>query len=269
MKIAFSTLGCLDSNLQQVIEFARKNNIKGIEPRVNADGETFGKMTINDASLIKKAFAEAEIEITDLAISCSLSQYDEKKISAGKSGIDFASSVGAMGVRVFVGANQKCFSDTDLSDFNGIVKGVRELSSYGKDKNVNILLETHSSFSSGQKMSNLVNTINCDNVFVIWDVLHSLEYRESPEQTVAFLGKKIVHVHLKDGHPSDNPELTQFVHSDLGKGVLNIGEVKSALSKIGYNGYYSLEWESPWRDEIRDLYHDFNDLLQSYIRFCK
>ena len=42
------------------------------------------------------------------------------------------------------------------------------------------------------------------------------------------------------------------------------GTVHSVLRSIGYDGYYSLEWESPWRPEIRDLYPDPLVLLKKY-----
>lgn len=267
MKRAFSTLGCLNADTEQVIGYALFSNMNGVEPRVNEKGETFGGKTISDAEEIRSRFKKANLTITDLAISCSLREYDEKQIEYGKNGIDFASALGAKGIRVFAGAHQNLFTDRDETDREGMKKALLRLSDYGREKDVDILLETHSSFSSGKRMRELLCELNRDNINVIWDVLHSLEYHETPEETVGFLGEKIVHVHLKDGHPAENSAVTQFVHTDLGKGTVSAADAAAALKKIGYNGFLSLEWESPWRPEIRELYSDFNDLLSAYNRF--
>lgn len=267
MKLAFSTLGCLDATAEQVTEYAIRNGISGIEPRVNDKGETFVNCTAADTVKLRDMFNNARLTITDLALSCSLREYDSKQIETGRNGIDFAAGLGCHGVRIFAGAHQSRFSDRDETDREGMKKAILELSDYGKDKNVDILIETHSTFSSGRAMKGLLDELDRDNIKVIWDVLHSLEYRETPEETVNLLGDKIVHVHLKDGFPSSDEASTQYIHSDLGKGTLPVKRITEALDGIGYNGFYSLEWESPWRNELKGLYPDFNVLLKSYNRF--
>ena len=44
------------------------------------------------------------------------------------------------------------------------------------------------------------------------------------------------------------------------------GEVIEALKALNFDGYLSLEWESPWRPEIRNLYGDPDELLKKYNR---
>lgn len=266
MKLSFSTLCCLDASPARVIDYALSNGISGVEARVNEKGETFSHCGISDAEEIREMFADAGITVTDLALSCSIREYDTAQIEAGKNGIDFAAAIGSEAVRIFVGVHQEKFTDKVINDTEGITGALLELSAYGKEKGVEIWLETHSSYSSGKAMSELVASLGRDNIKVIWDVLHTLEYRESPEETVTYLGRKIAHVHLKDGYRASG-DATQFIHTDLGKGAVPVKEILSALGKIDYDGFLSLEWESPWRDEIRSLYPDINDLLSSYRRF--
>lgn len=267
MKRCFSTLCCLDASAEQVIDYAVAGNMDGVEARVNEKGETFGFCTVADSGKIRELFNASGIEITDLALSCSIRGNDDVQINIGKKGIDFASALGSKAVRIFVGNHQKSFSENADNDMNGIAEALCFLSGYAKEKNVEIWLETHSSFSSGRAMKELIDTVQRDNIKVIWDVMHSLEYHEMPAETVEFLKDKIVHVHLKDGYPSDDEDATQYIHTDLGKGTMPVREVLRALESIRYNGYLSLEWESPWRPEIRDLYQNTNDLLRSYNRF--
>lgn len=267
MKRCFSTLCCLDAGPEQVIKYALSANMEGVEARVNENGETFGKCTVADSGMLRSMFADAGIAITDMALSCSIKTYDPKQIEIARAGIDFASAVGSGAIRVFVGEHQSRFSDSISNDMGGIEKSLMHLSDYGKENDVEIWLETHSSFSSGKAMKELTDSLQRDNIKVIWDVMHSLEYNESPEETVGYLGGRIAHIHLKDGHPGNDPDLTQYVHTDLGKGSMPVDKVISALENIEYNGYFSLEWESPWRPEIRELYPDINDLLSSYNSF--
>lgn len=267
MKTCFSTLCCLNEPAEKVISYALANRMGGVEIRVSDKGEAFDGKTIADAGEIRSAFSAAGIVITDLALSCSIRKNDKAQIETGMNGIDFAAAAGSHAVRIFVGEHQSRFSDKTETDFDGIIDALGVLSDYGKEKDVEIWLETHSCFSSGKAMKSLIDRLAKDNVKVIWDVMHSLEYMETPEETAAFLGNSIVHVHLKDGHPCGDPDVTQYVHTDLGKGTVPVDEIIRILDSTGYNGYYSLEWESPWRPEIRSLYQETNELLANYNRF--
>lgn len=267
MKRAFSTLCCLNATPEEVAVLAVNNGIQGVEVRVGDRGTAFGSCTVSQAQTVHGLFEKAGIEVTDMALSCSISEYDYSQLEIGRSGIDFAAALGAHAVRIFVGAHQAHFTDEVKNDYDGIKKALIELSDYGREKNVAVWLETHSSFSSGKAMRGLLDYVGREDIGVIWDVMHSLEYHETPEETVKLLGGRIAHVHLKDGHPTADADATQYFHTDLGEGTMPVNRVVNALDAIGYEGYYSLEWESPWRKEIRDLYSDVNDLLRKYNDF--
>ena len=104
------------------------------------------------------------------------------------------------------------------------------------------------------------------NLKIIWDVLHSIEYREDINETISHLGENIVHVHLKDGRQSEDMNVCQYIHTDLCEGIMPFGEVIEALKALNFDGHLSLEWESPWRPEIRNLYGDPDELLKKYNR---
>lgn len=267
MKRCFSTLCCLEAAPGQVTEYALAGGMQGVEIRVNEKGETMGGCTAADGKNLGAGFARAGLTVTDLALSCSIREYSAAQIKIGRQGMDFAAAMGAGAVRIFVGAHQNRLSEKVNNDTEGILRAIGELSDYGKEKGVALWLETHSSFSSGKAMRELLDAVQRENVRVIWDVIHSMEYRETPEETAAYLGSAIAHVHLKDGRPGPDADAAQFVHTDLGQGTVPVDRVLAALEKTGYDGFYSLEWESPWRDEIRSLYPDVNDLLASYNRF--
>jgi sugar phosphate isomerase/epimerase len=62
------------------------------------------------------------------------------------------------------------------------------------------------------------------------------------------LKKYIHHTHIKDAKLVDGkPQYTR-----LGQGEVPIFEAVDALSKSGYKGYYSFEWEKLWHPELED-----------------
>jgi len=265
----FSTLCCQDYNLRQVISLALSTRMYGVEIRMDKDGTILSGMTIADAEEIRTAFADAGLTVTDVGLSVSPAGYEPQKIEAAKPGIDLASAIGARGVRLFLGKFQKKFSQLPDDDIPGIARTLREMCAYAAEKNVEIWLETHSEFSTGKSLREILDLTGCDNLKVIWDIIHTVEYKESVADTVAYLGSALVHVHVKDGIPADDADSTQYIHTDLGAGAIPIAQVLSALRGVNYRGFISLEWESPWRPEIRELYPDPLHLLFAFNKWIE
>ncbi len=266
---SFSTLCCQEYNLRQVISLALSARMYGVEIRMGNDGTILGGMTIADAAEIRSAFTEAGLTVTDVGLSVSPAGYEPQKIAAAKPGIDLASAIGARAVRLFLGKFQKKFSQVMDDDIPGIVRTLKELCAYAAEKNVEIWLETHSEFSTGKSLREILDLAECANLKVIWDIIHTIEYHESVSDTVAYLGDALAHVHVKDGVPSDDADSTQYIHTDLGAGSMPIAEILAALRDVHYQGFISLEWESPWRAEIRDLYPDPLKLLFAFNRWIE
>ena len=254
MKRAFSTLCCIDYNAEQIIELAKKNNL-AVELRVD-------DKNVDSFFDAKIKFEKAEIFITDIASSIFVLG-EEVKDSAYKY-IDLAEKLNVKGVRIFAGESPREFCNEIISDIDGIIKGIKKLCTYAKERNVEIWLETHSELSTGKLCKRVLDGVNMPNFKIIWDVIHSIEYRESINETISYLGDNIVHIHLKDGRQSGNMNACQYVHTDLGKGELPFKEAIEVLKNMNFEGFLSLEWESPWRPEIRELYSDPNELLRKY-----
>lgn len=254
MKRAFSTLCCIDYDADQIIELAQKNNL-AVELR--ADDKNVEKF-FNTGGKFKKA----NVFITDIAASISILGEDFSETAYKY--IDLAQNLNVKGVRIFAGKSPQEFQEELLSDIPAIIKGIKKLCDYAKDKNVEIWLETHSELSTGKLCKEVLDGVNMPNLKIIWDVLHSIEYKEDIYDTIAYLGDKIVHIHFKDAVPPEDMNMCQYVHTDLGVGIMAFDEVISELKAMNFDGYLSLEWESPWRPEIRDLYPDVNVLLEKY-----
>lgn len=256
MKRAFSTLCCINYNAEEIIKLAQKNNLS-VELRVDDNNveSFFGK---------KELFENSKVEITDIAASISV--ISEEISEKAYRYIDLANDLSVKGVRIFAGKSPQRFQEELLSDIPAIVNGIKKLCDYAKSKNVEVWLETHSELSTGKLCKKIIDGVDMDNLKIIWDVLHSIEYREAIQATIAYLGDKIVHVHFKDAVPPEDMNVCQYVHTDLGAGVMRFEEVISELKTINFEGAISLEWESPWRPEIHDLYPNANVLLEKYNR---
>lgn len=111
-----------------------------------------------------------------------------------------------------------------------------------------------------------VGQANCK---VIWDLLHPVEDGEPPEQTLAFLLAKCAHVHIKDGRPAKDPLVHDWVYTPVGAGALPIPQMVGLLMRNGYDGYFSLEWETKWRGELQELRLDPSDVPAEYARYMR
>lgn len=264
MKRAFSTLACLEKNLAEVAACAGRNGMTGVEIRLD-NGQKICGMGIEDAAAIRETLGG--LTITDLATGVSAADYREDQVSLGRQCVDLAEAVGCRAIRVFVGGSTPRHSQPPQQNEDGIVRFLRELCEYAASKKVEVWAETHSSYSSGKAMAELVRRAGKDNLFVIWDVLHTIEYRETAVQSAEYLGDRIAHVHLKDARSTGDPDLTQYRHTALGEGEFPLAEVLRCLKELNYDGFLSLEWELPWRPELKDCYRDTDETLAAFNRW--
>lgn len=263
MKRAFSTLACIELNLPEVLSLANRCGIHGIEMRLTGDQKICG-MGMAEADTIRQLCRDSGVCLTDLATGVSVKEYDLAQLQMGKNCVDLAEAVGCPALRIFVGAGAGRFSDTIKQDEDGIVCLLRELCAYAAEHQVQIWLETHSTYSTGRSIRRLIDAVGADNLYALWDLIHTIEYGESPAETVRILGNKLAHVHLKDGRHSGDRNRTQYIHTELGEGEMPLGLTLSLLKESGYDGYVSLEWEKPWRAELQHYYPDADATLLAY-----
>ena len=223
-----------------------------------------GGLGIADADIILSKLGAAGCEITDLASSVSIKDRNGKTVETAKRCIDLAAAVGARGVRIFVGAHLKTFDDVPEQDLAGAAESVREMCAYAKPLGVEIWAETHSSLSTAKAMCEFCDTVKADNLKILWDVLHSIEFAEPMEESLRLIGDRLVHIHIKDAVAPEDPKLTQYRHTALGKGAFPLSELLKLLEKANYGGYISLEYELPWRPELKDCYADADGILAAY-----
>ncbi len=266
MKRAFSTLACMDMTFDALLITARKQGMSGIEVRLDRQEKICG-LGIEDGLLLRQKCTEAGIVLTDLATGVTVLDYNEALLDKAKLCIDMAEAAGCGAIRIFVGEGVPRFTDRARDNEEGIVRFLTELCPYAAKKQVAIWLETHSTYSTGAAIRRLIDKVPADNLFALWDLIHTIEYGEEPAETLAILGDKLAHVHLKDGIFSGDRNKTAYVHTALGEGEMPLAYFLHLLKNAGYDGYLSLEWELPWRPELKDCYPDTDATLEAYNRW--
>lgn len=260
MKSAFSTLGCPTLTLAEVLAVGARTGMDAVEIRLDKEDTLCGYTleTVGDAVRMIDA---SGLKMTDLATGVSFSGYDVASVERMERCAALAAAVGAKGIRVFVGSFIKP-GDTPKDDAEGIARTLREGAEAVRKHGVQIWVETHSAYSTGATVAPLLEKVNDPDVRVIWDIMHSIEFGESPAETVRLLGDAIVHVHLKDGRYAG--EGKHFALTALGAGEVDFGEIAAALSSMRFDGYLSLEWELMWHPELGECYRDADELLTAY-----
>ncbi|MBQ8310235.1 MAG: sugar phosphate isomerase/epimerase [Clostridia bacterium] len=260
MKSAFSTLGCPDLTLAEVLAVGVRTGMEAVEIRLDKQDAMCG-YTIESIAEAVRMIAESGLKISDLATGVSITGYDQAAVERMEKCAALAAAVGAKGIRVFTGSFSKP-GEAPQDDADGIARTLLEGARVTRKHGVQVWVETHSAYSTGETVAGLLARVNDPDVRVIWDIMHSIEFGEHPKKTVEYLGDAIVHVHLKDGR--DKKDGSHYQLTALGAGDVDFCEIADALETIGFDGYLSLEWELMWHPELAVCYRDTDDLLTAY-----
>jgi sugar phosphate isomerase/epimerase len=268
-KLAFSTLGCPDWSLKQIVDCSVKNDYKGFEIRGLA-GEMdlpkcpeFNKTNL-PASL--RLIKDNDIKIINLGSSVNLhfAQEDKRKsnLDDAKRFIDLAEQLECPFVRVFpddLPPDQSVEQTLDL-----IISGLITLGEYAKGSNVTILLESHGKVVYKDMLLKIMAGANHPKVGLIWDFFNMwVVTKESPMEVFDTLGKYIKHVHIKDA----NLVAGKPAYCLIGQGVAPLREAMDSLKRANYKGYYSFEWEKKWHPEIQDPEIAFPHFAKEIIHY--
>ena len=254
MKLAFSTLGCPDWPLKYAIEQAQKLGyraieIRGVKDRLRSD--TIEELLPENRAGTLRFAEEHGVAFCCLGASASFHEKDKRKENSEEAlgTVKLASACGIPCVRVFGNNLVTGDEDAEIADIAG---QIRLLCDEARPFNVEILLEVHGDFNTGERILKTAENVGRENFGIIWDIQHS---REDPACFWEKTKHLVRHVHVKD---SVNGELC-----NTGEGALPIADIVRMLENDGYTGFYSLEWEKRWHPALRDPAEEF----PSYVKF--
>lgn len=247
MKLCFSTIGCPDWKIGEIVTTAKDLGYDGIEIRgirgeINA---TVMREFNEDFDKTQKLLDDTGVKIAMLTSGASLANHnDEDAVDEAKAYIDLAVRLGVPFVRVM--STDKPYFDG--GDLDLCLKRYREVLDYANGKNVIPLMETNGLFVDTALLSRFLNDAG-EGSGALWDVHHPFRFNdESVDTTIKNLGSKIKYVHLKDSVI----EKGKVAYKMMGYGNVPLKEAVTALKDNGYDGYCTFEWVKRWNKELED-----------------
>lgn len=244
MKLAFSTLGCPNWSLDDILATAKDLGYDGVEIRgigreLSApSAKPFLPEHIDETAA---RFKKLGLEIACLTSGVRLNESYriESHMADGRAYIDLAAKLAVPYVRVIGDSGP---TPTEVP-FDKVAQRLRELADYARPKNVTILIETNGAFAKSETMLELLAKTGAGNVAVLWDIHHPVRnYGESAAYTWGKLKNHIKYLHIKDSVCPDGDAQYEMI----GYGDLPIAEVVKLLRADNFGGWLSLEWVKRW-----------------------
>ncbi|MBA4168045.1 MAG: sugar phosphate isomerase/epimerase [Chitinophagaceae bacterium] len=271
-KFSFSTLGCPDWDLPQVIEFASAHQYKAVEIRgLMRELDLSKSKHFNSPASIaetKKMFSDKNIAIAGLGASCELHYKDpsvrQKNLDEAKRFIVIAEKLGAPMVRVFPNRFLKDIPRDESITL--ISERLRELGNHAVGSGVRVLMETHGDLLLSDDLLTIMQSSGNENTGLVWDVANMWsKYKEPPLTVYNKLKNYIYHSHIKDVKMNNNDEKIVL----LGRGDVPVFEAMDIMNKNGFRGYFSFEWEKLWNPELEApevAFADFSKVVAEHFR---
>ena len=249
-RLAFSTLGCPEADLDEVLRLAQQHGFAGVELRAQPDQPVHPGLSQTERRDVRSRFHDAGVTPLSVASYVKVATPDapdEEVISDGINHLRLAADVGAPFMRVFPGGDPDS-PDAEAQDRRAAHR-LAQLAAVADDVGVTLALETHDSHRRAQDAVRVLSHPGCENVQIIWDALHTWLGQETPAQSLALIGARLAYVQVKDV-PS-REDLTPIL---MGTGTLPLRNVAAAvLGENGYDGWVSWEYERAWHPEQPSL----------------
>jgi len=270
MKLAFSTLGCPDWDLDQILDCALESGYSGLEFRGYLDQVDLRKSPLFSKAqlpVLKQRLASAGIRPVVVASSAQLCQLSQAGREATLSEIaDYcllAQQLGVPLVRVFGGNPPEGATEAEALEAAQLT--LRQAEVFAASYKVKLALETHDFFITGKRVGTVLAAGNPETSCALWDMHHPWRAGESLEASWDNLGSRLCHVHMKDSRllPDGKAQLCL-----TGMGDIPLAPFLELTRKQGYQGYYSFEWEKRWQQELDEpevALPQFAEKLRSYL----
>lgn len=254
MKIAFSTLGCPDWTLAEIIDRAIEYGYDGVELRGLREEIYLPRAADfvgGHRHESRRRFEDAGLDIVCLGSTAFLSRFEAKARQAAldevRDYVDLAADLGAPFVRVFAGRVQEDGQQTGSEE--ALIENLRTAGEIAGAARVKIVLETHDDFIRSEPLARVMRAVDQAQVGILWDIHHPVRFENEPvAHTWETIGRWVWHTHVKDSRRHGEG----YVYTPLGEGDIPLKEAIRLLHESGYAGSLSLEWEKRWHPEIAD-----------------
>jgi sugar phosphate isomerase/epimerase len=256
MKIAFTTLGCPDWDLDTIIAKAAAYGFDGVDLRGLLDTIDITHLPAftTGVSETKSKFVDAGLEVSGIASSIRVCdpEQGEGNIEEARRTIAVAKTLGSKSVRVFGGGNpQEIGREESAAIGRACMDAILALDGA---KDLVWAFETHDHWIKSDDCRLLLDGIPDPAFGVLWDMGHTPRVGgETPQETYAAIGTRIGYTHVKDAIYDPEHELVMqdgWRYVAPGKGQLPIAEAVAVLKDGGYDGWVVFEHEKRWHPEL-------------------
>jgi sugar phosphate isomerase/epimerase len=254
MKLAFSTLGCPNWELDQIAATARRLGYDGVELRAvggSLDLLDRPELAPGNVQAARALFVENGLEICCVDTSCAFHSPSRTERSAQVELAlmhgELAAALGAPSIRVFPDKIQVGATRAETRDY--ICESLRQIAER-MPREVCVALETHGDFARTEATVEIVALVNHPQVKLIWDVANSVAAGDSISSAGQNVQQFLSHIHLRDARPVATSE--HWLPVLAGAGEVSFAETLATIEELNYDGYVSFEWEKYWHPEIEE-----------------
>lgn len=248
---------CFKKDIRSSIETAARLGANGVQLYAVA-GEISPEMSSSARSELRDIIASNGLVISALCGDLgtggfSFQEKNEKKIERSKQIVDLAKELGTDIITTHIGVVPQ---DSSCERFAVMQKACSELAEYAHSVGAHFAVETGP--EPALTLKGFLDSISCDGLGVNLDPANlKMVCDDDPTLAVYLLKDYIVHTHAKDGVMLyyKDPEIIyglrqetivtddSFAEVPLGKGSVDFPEYLTALQKIGYTGFLTIERE--------------------------
>lgn len=246
----FSTLGCPERTLDEVLALARDFGLRGVELRClggTTDLPGWLAKTYGTPAALAAWLRESKVSVLALDTSLKLAQRTAAEQEAFLKLVPWAEALNVPHLRVFDGGVAG-----DPAAVQQVAEGWRWWSEL-RLKNgwrTDVMIETHDSLVNTSALLTLIR--EAPGCRILWDSHHTWKKGgEDPVATWAAIKSQVVHIHVKDSvsRPSARHPFTYVLP---GEGEFPMPPLKAVLESE-FTGPVSLEWELLWHPYLPPL----------------
>ncbi|MBX3751697.1 MAG: sugar phosphate isomerase/epimerase [Opitutaceae bacterium] len=246
----FSTLGCPELNLEEVLDLAERQGVGAVELRcLGGSTDIPGQLTAayGTPAALATRLAKSSVRVVALDTSLKLAGGTEADWAAVQAFIPWAEALGGLRLRVFDGGTAG-----DPAAPRQVAAGWQRWRELRRRQGwkTDLMVETHDSlFDAARIQACLGEAPDCA---ILWDSHHTWKKGgEAPVATWTAIKASVVHVHIKDS--VDRPSARHpYTYVLPGAGVFPWSILRPVLA-AEFKGPISLEWERQWHPYLPPL----------------